>query len=163
MNKNPNQMQRINTDICTYMNTNGNSNSVSKWRSFISSLIFFTILFSNATAQTKTSAGSGDWNNANTWSPTGVPTAANDVVITSNHRVNIVSNSACRSLTVGTGGSAQLRFDSGTNRTFSERGNIYMGTIARFSIRGQNATHRLFANGDITYNRILDLFRSNKH
>ncbi len=123
-------------------------------------LFLSLLIYNTALAQTKTSAGSGDWNVAGTWSPAGVPTAGNDVIITSNHKVNIVSNSACRSLTVGTGSTAQLRFDNGTNLTFTVGGNIVIGANAQFRIRGQNATHTLFANGDITNNGTLDLFRS---
>lgn len=125
-------------------------------------IIFKILVFLNISliAQTKTSTGNGDWNNAGTWTPSGVPGPGNDVVITGNHRVNITSNASCRSLTVGTGGNAQLRFQSNTNRVLTVTGNIVVANNARFRTRIFNATHTVVAGANITNNGSVEFYSS---
>src|SRR2546428_259125 len=53
-----------------------------------------------ALGATKTSAATGNWNTAGTWSPSGVPTAADDVVINGNFTVTLDVTTNCVSLTV---------------------------------------------------------------
>lgn len=55
-------------------------------------------------ATTKTSAASGDWNTAATWSPSGVPTCSDVVVIASGHVVTNASTSSASSVTISSGG-----------------------------------------------------------
>ncbi|MFZ4399617.1 MAG: right-handed parallel beta-helix repeat-containing protein [Bacteroidales bacterium] len=53
-------------------------------------ILFIALLFATLSswAATKTSAGSGYWSNAATWSPSGVPAAGDDVVIQAGHIVS---------------------------------------------------------------------------
>lgn len=55
-------------------------------------------------ATTKTSAASGDWNTAATWSPSGVPTCSDVVTIASGHTVTNGSTSSASSVTIASGG-----------------------------------------------------------
>jgi len=67
---------------------------------------FFLILISfKANAVTYTAVASGDWNADATWSGTGIPGASDDVVIEDGKTVSVnISNAACNSLNLGTGG-----------------------------------------------------------
>lgn len=59
----------------------------------------------NAVAATKTSTGNGNWNSNTTWSPSGVPSSSDDVIIASGHSPNLnINNAQCRSLTIQTNG-----------------------------------------------------------
>ncbi len=124
-------------------------------------LIAFLFQFSSGFSQTKTSTGNGDWNDPSTWSPFGVPLSTDNVIITSNHRVNLTTNQACNSLTVGMGGSAYLRFASNTDRLFTVNGNIVVSANARFRVSGSNATHTVNARGNITNNGTINFYRNN--
>lgn len=121
--------------------------------------IFFLKVFS-LNSQTKISTGNGNWNNPGTWSPSGVPTTTDNVLITANHRVDITSNGACNSLTIGTGGNAQLRFSSGTDRVLTVNNDIIIATNARFRVRQQNATHTLSLGGNITNSGSIEFYSS---
>lgn len=63
----------------------------------------------------KTAVASGNWNTPATWSPVGVPSATDDVII--NNGVNVTVNTAatCASLTINAGGTATTVSISGTN------------------------------------------------
>lgn len=63
----------------------------------------------------KTAVASGNWNTPATWSPVGVPSATDDVII--NNGVNVTVNTAasCASLTINAGGTATAVSISGTN------------------------------------------------
>jgi len=82
-------------------------------------------------------------------------------LIASNHQVNLTSDQACNSLTVGNGGNAYLRFDSGTNRTFTVNGNIVVATNARFRVAGANGNHTVTLAGDIINNGTINFYRNN--
>lgn len=61
-----------------------------------------------AQAVLKTSTGTGNWNTAGTWSPSGVPANNDDVVIASPHTVTLnVSSNRLNSVTVNLGGTLQ--------------------------------------------------------
>jgi hypothetical protein len=47
-----------------------------------------------------TSTGTGDWNNAATWSPSGVPGAGDNVTILINHIITLTADAACNNLTI---------------------------------------------------------------
>jgi hypothetical protein len=57
-----------------------------------------------AFAVTRTSALSGNWYNASTWLPAGVPSAEDDVVITTGNTITVCSDQSVRNLTVNSGG-----------------------------------------------------------
>lgn len=78
---------------------------------------FFTILFvCSALGGLKTSAGSGNWDQAATWSPASVPSSSDSVVILAGHNVLLVQNSLCGALTV----QGQLTFGSGSLSVMTE-------------------------------------------
>ncbi len=77
----------------------------------------FFLPLSATTAATKTSTGSGNWNTAATWSPSGVPATSDDVIIASGHTVVVdVNTASVGTLTIQAG--ATLRGD-GTNKVLS--------------------------------------------
>ncbi|MBK9283623.1 MAG: hypothetical protein IPM51_04810 [Sphingobacteriaceae bacterium] len=127
--------------------------------------ILLSIFISNLLiGQTKTAIANGNWNNPSRWSPTGVPTATNDVVIPSGRRININTNAACNNLTIGgaTGSMARLRYTGNTARSFTVNGNISINSTGRFQTRNNsNAIHTLVAVGNITNNNRLDLVADN--
>lgn len=74
-----------------------------------------------AQAVTKTSAGTGNWGTAGTWSPSGVPAAADDVVIANGHVVTLnVNSNNLRTVTINAGGKLQ---GDNTNKTLNVTGN----------------------------------------
>lgn len=67
-------------------------------------------------ATTKTSnVSSGDWNTAGTWSPSGVPSSTDDVMIRATDSITVSATpaSAVNSITISGGGRTQLTIDSG--------------------------------------------------
>ncbi len=58
------------------------------------------VLHLNIVAATKTAAATGDWSNAATWSPSGVPTSSDDVVIGSGYTVTVDGDYTCASVTI---------------------------------------------------------------
>ncbi|MBS4042922.1 MAG: hypothetical protein KGZ59_03820 [Chitinophagaceae bacterium] len=77
--------------------------------------LFCVILHFNVTAQTKTSTGTGNWNTAGTWSPSGVPGAGDSVIIASGHIVTVNVNAVCGVVNI----IGRLNFDITSNRTFT--------------------------------------------
>lgn len=67
------------------------------------SYLVFTALVSlfavQSWANTHTSVTSGDWNNASTWSPSGVPTSSDDIVITAGHTITVTANASIVNVT----------------------------------------------------------------
>lgn len=53
---------------------------------------------------TKTSTGSGDWNTAGTWTPSGVPACGDIVTIASGHTVTVNATASAAGVTINTGG-----------------------------------------------------------
>ena len=77
----------------------------------------------------RSSTGSGLWSNPATWSPAGVPTAADNVTILTGHVITMPSGAAaasvCNNLTIQASGSMQLQTkDHTTNGTTSLSGII---------------------------------------
>lgn len=76
---------------------------------YIVTLMSFLVSLSGLSAQTTyTSIASGDWNNAATWSPSGVPSVSSPVIILG-HTVAVSANTSCASMTTrGANGSASI-------------------------------------------------------
>ncbi|KAA3608460.1 MAG: T9SS C-terminal target domain-containing protein [Calditrichaeota bacterium] len=72
--------------------------------------IFLMLIMSTAVfAGTKTSAGTGNWNTAGTWTPSGVPGAGDEVVIANTHTVTLdLASTTVDSLTINSGGTLDL-------------------------------------------------------
>jgi uncharacterized repeat protein (TIGR01451 family) len=73
---------------------------------------------------TSNNTGGGDWNNASTWSPSGIPTATDAVTIVGNDTVTVTSPSAtAASVTLQSGlGSRTLRVSTGGTLTIAGGG-----------------------------------------
>ncbi|MBL7930641.1 MAG: fibronectin type III domain-containing protein, partial [Bacteroidia bacterium] len=103
-------------------------------------------------AGNKTSTATGNWNTAATWSPSGVPTSADNVYIANGHTVSINANAVCNNLTVGQGTSGYLQF-TGTARTMTVNNNITVNSNATFLVStGSNVTHSITVEGNIVNN-----------
>jgi hypothetical protein len=102
----------------------------------------------------KISIASTLWNTATTWSPTGVPTGADNVTIANGHTVTINVDAVCNNLTVGQGASGVLSIgNNNTVRAVVINGNVLINAGATFSANpGSNATHNISFPGDIINN-----------
>ena len=102
----------------------------------------------------KISIVTGLWNTATTWSPTGVPTSADNVTIANGHTVTIDANAVCNNLTVGQGATGVLSIgNNNTARTISVNGNVTVNTGATFSVNpASNITHTVTFPGNIINN-----------
>lgn len=102
-------------------------------------------------AQTKVSNQTGGWSNPAIWTPAGVPTATDNVVITNGHTVSIGASGTCSNLTVGSGALlASLQFTGNVALTMTVGGDITVSSAASFSVRtNSNATHSILVNGNI--------------
>ncbi|MES2622319.1 MAG: hypothetical protein V4615_15820, partial [Bacteroidota bacterium] len=68
-------------------------------------LMFFVLLCMDAGkiyAVTKTSVSTGNWGADATWSPSGIPSTSDDVIISSGHMVTVDGNYTCNNLSIGT-------------------------------------------------------------
>jgi hypothetical protein len=66
-------------------------------------ILFFTVTNHAISQTTYTSANTGDWNNASTWSPSGVPQSGDPVII-GNHTVTVTDDATCTTVTTDSGG-----------------------------------------------------------
>lgn len=109
-------------------------------------------------AGNKISITTGMWNTATTWSPTGVPSAADNVTIANGHTVTINTNASCNNLTVGQGISGILSIgNNNTARTITLNGNITINSGATFSVNpGSNTTHNITIPGNVINNGRLN-------
>jgi len=76
-----------------------------KFQLIIAIGFFFT---GHINAVTYTSIASGNWNNSAVWSPSGVPGASDNVIISSGNIININVASACSNFTISSGGTANF-------------------------------------------------------
>ena len=89
-------------------------------------IVLNILVTSEAAAALKTSASSGEWNNASIWSPAGKPAINDDVIISENHIITINSDEQLRNLTV----SENASFICSTNKTLNLSGDISVnGTV----------------------------------
>lgn len=102
----------------------------------------------------KISVTTGLWNTAATWSPTGVPTSADNVTIANGHTVTIDINASCNNLSVGQGVSGVLAIgNNNTARTIVINGNVTINAGATFSVNpASNTTHSISFPGNIINN-----------
>lgn len=108
-------------------------------------------------AGNKISVATGNWNTAGTWSPTGVPTAADNVTIANGHVVSINANAVCNNLVIGQGSSTTLEFSGNTARTLLVNNDITVSNLAVFTtLASSNATHSVTAEGNIVNNGTIN-------
>ena len=60
----------------------------------------FLLLSTFMVAQTCYTAQTGSWNDASTWSPTGIPSINDNVVISAGHNITVTNLMQCKNLTV---------------------------------------------------------------
>ncbi len=104
---------------------------------------------------TKTSTGTGNWNTAGTWTPSGVPASTDDVIITSSHVVTMNADLTCKSVTVGS--SASLSFSGNKTLTISGAAGLTNNGIVTVSsgnllLSTSGATFSLSAGSTLTWN-----------
>lgn len=106
----------------------------------------------------KISSGTGNWNTAGSWIPSGVPTLADNVTIANGHTITINSDIICNALTVGQGTSGILRIgNNSTTRTLQINSTITINNGGTFDVSTtSNTTHGLTFRGNIINNGILN-------
>jgi uncharacterized protein (DUF736 family) len=80
---------------------------------------------------TKTANANGNWSDANTWSPSGVP-ASNDNVIIDGDQVTVTADALCGSLT----------FTNGTTSSLTVNSNVTLTVTNAFGIQSNATTNR---------------------
>jgi hypothetical protein len=70
--------------------------------------LFVVALSAMTMAATKTSAGTGNWNTAGTWTPSGVPAAGDLVIIANTHIVTVNAAKTCAGVTINSGGTLTM-------------------------------------------------------
>ncbi len=115
------------------------------------SLIIVQLLGSNSVfGQNKVSNQTGGWSNPAIWTPTGVPTATDNVLVSNGHTVSIGASGTCSNLTIGSGALAVLQFTGNTALTMTIGGDITVSSAASFSVRtNSNATHSIMVSGNV--------------
>ena len=97
-------------------------------------VVMVIFLASSATllhAQTKTFSGTGNWSNAANWSPSGVPTSTNAVIIASGASVTVDGNYTCDSIYFAAGSSGSIITVSSTNKLTATRGILFSNPTAK--------------------------------
>ncbi len=122
----------------------------------VSAFLFVTATIFSQT--TKTAIANGNWDVATLWSPAGVPTATDNVVVPNGRNVRIRNaNAACNSLTVGAGTAATLQFRGNIARVLTVNNSITINANASLDVRlTSNTTHSLIIGGNIINNGKLD-------
>jgi hypothetical protein len=117
---------------------------------------------STLAAGSKTSIVTGLWNTATTWSPTGVPSASDNVTIANSHTVTIDANATCNNLSVGQGVSGVLNIgNNATARVITVKGNIIVNSGGAFKVNtASNITHSITIPGNLVNNGILNFATS---
>lgn len=103
-------------------------------------------------AGNKVSTGTGSWNTSGSWSPSGVPSATDNVTIRNGHTITINTNANCNNLTIGEGTSGQLTIgNNNTGRTLTVNGNITVNNGATLTVNtNNNTTHTLTLDGNFS-------------
>ncbi len=87
---------------------------------FLPLVFLFAVCTAKVFAVTKISVLTGNWNNAAVWNPSGVPNAADDVVIQSLHKIQLNADGFAKSITINA--NAELNFTAG--KKLSINGNV---------------------------------------
>lgn len=106
----------------------------------------------------KVSRVTGNWSAANTWTPNGAPTSADNVTIANGHTVTINTDAVCNILNVGQGASGVLTIgNNNTARTIVVNNSVTINSGATFDVNtGSNTTHRITFPNNIVNNGVLN-------
>lgn len=109
-------------------------------------------------AGNKISITTGMWGTATTWSPTGVPTAGDNVTIANGHLVTINTNAVCNNLTVGQGLSGILAIGNNNfPRTIVMTGSLTVNTGGTFNVTStSNGVHTLTLTSNVINNGTIN-------
>lgn len=114
-------------------------------------MLIFCAISASTSAITKTSAGSGMWNLASTWTPAGVPASNDDVIIATNHTVTLDANRSIRHVTINPGGNLIWQ----SNRTLAMSGDLTVNGTATMDgglIFGVNKSFTIGNTGTFIWN-----------
>jgi len=104
-----------------------------------------------ANAVTKTSTGTGNWNTAGTWTPSGAPGSGDDVVIATGHVISY-DTTGVTVLSLTLNGTGTLNFNNNANDALTITGSMTNGgTVAAVSASGTRV-HTLNVGGDFSNN-----------
>jgi hypothetical protein len=102
----------------------------------------------------RTSIASGSWNAPATWTPNGVPSAGENVIISSGNVVSITSTASCNNITINSLGT--LQYNGATPRVLTAN-NVTVNSGGTFNVNtGSNTTHTLVIRGNIVNNGTLN-------
>ena len=110
----------------------------------------------NALAVTKTSTGSTNWGNNSTWSPLGVPTASDDIIIASNHNVTLnVNSTSCKTLLINSTGS--LNITNGKTLTIANTLGLNVNgtlniSLGNITLANNNTSFTIGSGGSVIWN-----------
>lgn len=145
----------------TYSATDLDPNTTYYWKIFaITEGSMSSAATGNATttaAGNITSTGSGSWNTSGSWTPSGVPTATDNVTILNGHTITINSDATCNNLTIGGGSSGSLVVgNSTTARSLTINGNLTINNGASIVSGSSDAIHTATISGNIINNGTLN-------
>lgn len=90
----------------------------------------FSLLAVQSWANTHTSVTSGNWNDASTWSPSGIPGSGDDVIITAGHTITVTANAAILTVTFNNSSSSTSHLIVNTGVTLAITGDITIENAA---------------------------------
>jgi hypothetical protein len=110
---------------------------------------FFVLVALTCTYAQKTNVGNGAWNNAATWSPSGVPGGSDDVTIIAGTTVTVPANAFCKRLyitgTLDMSGASGITMDISNNSVASTTNGIQLNSGGVLNIGATNTVY--FSNG----------------
>jgi hypothetical protein len=110
-------------------------------------------------AGNKVSNASGTWNTPGIWTPSGVPTATDNVTISATHTVAINTNAVCNNLTIGSAATAATLTigNSTTARNLNVSGTITINTGSTLQTNTtSNSTNTININGNVVNNGTIN-------
>ncbi len=111
------------------------------------------LLWTDVFATTKTSTGTGSWNTAGSWSPSGVPAAGDAVIIAAGHTITIdINTTSLLSLTVN---GTLIVGSNNTDRSVTITGSVIINPAGVLNTAG-NGGNSVLIGGDLTNNGVFD-------
>lgn len=109
-------------------------------------------------AGNKISLGTGNWNTAGSWTPSGVPVAGDNVTIANGHTITIdINNATCNNLTIGQGTSGILQIGTKNTALALNFKDITVSAGAIFRVNTvSSTTHSLTTQGNIVNNGTIN-------
>lgn len=122
--------------------------------------LILTLVQSICFSQKTYTGASGSWNIATNWTPNGVPTASDDVIIPSGKTVSVAANAVAESISL----SGSLSLSNGvtlTVGTSSLYGNFKVNTGGSFTMPSGSGIATLIVYGNYNNNGSTDFWKSN--